>query len=54
MGLMDLLYAVQQRNPSMSKEDKLALFTAIAKECGHKGSIVANEVQMTQNPLLNL
>ena len=22
-------------NPSMSKEDKLALFTAIAKECGH-------------------
>jgi len=29
-------------NPSMSKEDKLALFTAIAKECGHKGSIIAN------------
>ena len=29
-------------NPSMSKEDKIALFTAIAKECGHKGSIIAN------------
>lgn len=29
-------------NPSMSKEDKLALFTAVAKECGHKGSIIAN------------
>ena len=29
-------------NPSMSKEDKLALFTAITKECGHKGSIIAN------------
>ena len=29
-------------NPSMSKEDKLALFTAIAKECGYKGSIIAN------------
>ena len=26
----------------MSKEDKLALFTAIAKECGHKGTIIAN------------
>lgn len=26
----------------MSKEDKLALFTAITKECGHKGSIIAN------------
>jgi len=25
-------------NPTMSKEDKLALFTAIAKECGHKGT----------------
>ena len=40
---MDSLYAVQQgKIPSMSKEDKLALFTAIAKECGHKGSIIAN------------
>ena len=29
-------------NPTMSKEDKLALFTAIAKECGHKGTIIAN------------
>lgn len=29
-------------NPSMSKEDKLALFKAIATECGHKGSIIAN------------
>ncbi len=29
-------------NPTMSKEDKIALFTAIAKECGHKGSIIAN------------
>ena len=34
---MDLLYAgTTGENPSMSKEDKLALFTAIAKECGHK------------------
>ena len=29
-------------NPTMSKEDKLALFNAIAKECGHKGTIIAN------------
>lgn len=29
-------------NPSMSKEDKLALFKAISTECGHKGSIIAN------------
>ena len=27
-------------NPTMSKEDKLALFTAIAKECGHKAIIL--------------
>ncbi len=29
-------------NPTMSRDEKLALFTAIAKECGHKGSIIAN------------
>lgn len=29
-------------NPTMSKASKLELFSAIAKECGHKGSIIAN------------
>ena len=29
-------------NPTMSRDEKLALFNAIAKECGHKGSIIAN------------
>ncbi|WP_251422337.1 4-hydroxy-tetrahydrodipicolinate synthase [Veillonella agrestimuris] len=29
-------------NPTMSQEDKLSLFKAIAKECSHKGSIIAN------------
>ena len=27
-------------NPTMSRDEKLALFNAIAKECGHKGSII--------------
>lgn len=29
-------------NPTISREDKLKLFSAIAEECGHKGSIIVN------------
>ena len=28
-------------NPTMSRDEKLALFNAIAKECGHKGCFPA-------------
>jgi len=36
-------------NPTMSKEDKLALFTAIAKECGHKTKSSVNFVKEVSN-----
>lgn len=29
-------------NPTISEEDKLALFKAVAESCAHKGSIIAN------------
>ncbi len=29
-------------NPTMTRDEKLAMFKSISKDCGHKGSIIAN------------